>query len=118
LTWPLALASVLVGGALVLRFESWGAQAAAPLIAYVILWLGAVLPMPDLMRRHDVSYGIYIYAFPVQQLLAMTGLYRHGLVVFDLVAALATIPLAIGSWLLIERPVMRRARGPRRTTSG
>ena len=112
-TWPLAVAATVLGAAFVLRFETWGAQLAAPLIAYVVLWLGAVLPMPDLLRRHDVSYGIYIYAFPVQQLLAMTGLHHAGLVVFDVVAAVATVPLAVASWLLVERPVMRQARGRR-----
>lgn len=117
-TWPLAGAATVLGGLLVLSFESWGAQLAAPLIAYVVLWLGAVLPMPDLLRRHDVSYGIYIYAFPVQQLLAMTGLHHQGLALFDVVAAVATVPLAVASWLLVERPVMRRARAHRSPQSG
>ncbi|WP_456789420.1 acyltransferase family protein [Cellulomonas sp. P5_C5] len=111
LTWPLAVAATALGAVLVLGIPGWGAQLAAPLVAYVVLWLGAVLPMPGLLRKHDVSYGIYIYAFPVQQLLAMAGAHHLGLVAYDLLAAVATIPLAVGSWLLVERPVMRRARG-------
>jgi peptidoglycan/LPS O-acetylase OafA/YrhL len=99
------------GALLVLGVPGFGIQLAAPLVAYVVLWLGAVLPMPDLLRRHDVSYGIYIYAFPVQQLLAMAGAHHLGLVAYDLLAAVATVPLAVASWLLLERPIMRRARG-------
>ncbi len=88
-----------------------GPQIAAPLLTYFVLWLGAVLPCPDLVRRHDVSYGVYIYAFPVQQLFAVAGLATVlALPVFDLLALIAVVPLAAASWLLIERPVMQRAR--------
>jgi peptidoglycan/LPS O-acetylase OafA/YrhL len=110
LTWPLAVLSTALTAVLVLGVPGFGIQLAAPLVAYVVLWLGAVLPMPDLLRRHDVSYGIYIYAFPVQQLLAMAGAHHLGLVAYDLLAAVATVPFAVASWLLVERPIMRRAR--------
>ena len=110
LTWPVALASVAGTLLAVWQLDGWGAQLTAPLIAYVALWLGAVLPCPDLIRRNDISYGIYIYAFPVQQLLAMVGAHTWPLALFDVVAAVATIPLAAASWVFVERPVMRRAR--------
>ena len=67
--WPLSSSAAV----LVVAVDHWGAQAAAPLIAYVLLWLSTVLPSPRLARRHDISYGVYIYAFPVQQLLAYAG---------------------------------------------
>ncbi|MEO7059851.1 MAG: acyltransferase [Lapillicoccus sp.] len=88
----------------------WGAQAAAPLVAYVLLWVGAVLPSPELIRRHDISYGAYVYAFPVSQLLAVAGAYRLGVVILDLAAVAVTTGLATLSWRLVERPAMRRAR--------
>ncbi len=111
LTWPLALLAVLGTLGVTVLLPGWGAQLAAPLIAYATLWAGAAVPCPDLIRRHDISYGMYIYAFPVQQLLALGGAPTWNLAVFDVVAAVATVPLAVGSWLLIEQPVMRRARG-------
>jgi peptidoglycan/LPS O-acetylase OafA/YrhL len=49
----------------------------------------------------DVSYGLYIYAFPIQQLLA-----QHGRLTFP-TAVLCTLPLAIGSWFLVEKPALR-----------
>ncbi len=64
----------------------------------VVIALGR-LPGPRLAA--DLSYGLYIYAFPVQQLLA-----AHGLLSFP-AALLATLPLAIASWLLIEKPALR-----------
>ncbi|MDQ0373257.1 acyltransferase family protein [Cellulomonas humilata] len=109
-TWPLALLAAAVGFLIVLNVPGWGPQLAAPLLAYVIMWAGAVIPAPRLVQKHDVSYGVYIYAWPVQQLLALAGLYTLNLAVYDLLAIVCTLPLAIASWLLIERPVLRRAR--------
>jgi peptidoglycan/LPS O-acetylase OafA/YrhL len=110
LTWPLA---VLAAGTVVLStslLDGWGAQLSALPVAYLVLWVGSWLPSPALVRRHDISYGVYIYAFPVQQLLAMAGAATWNLAVYDIVALAATIPLATASWLLVERPTMRRAR--------
>lgn len=48
----------------------------------------------------DLSYGIYIYAFPIQQLLAGYGR-------LDVVTAIAAVlPFAALSWFLVERPAM------------
>ncbi len=107
---PVALAAVVGAGVLVLAVGHWGAQAASPLIAYALLWLSTVLPSPRVARRHDISYGVYIYAFPIQQLLAYAGAYRLGLVVYDLVAAVVTAAVAVGSWRVVERPALRWAR--------
>jgi peptidoglycan/LPS O-acetylase OafA/YrhL len=115
---PVALAALVTAAALVLAVDHWGTQAAAPLIAYVLLWLSTVLPAPRLARRHDISYGVYIYAFPVQQLLAYAGAPGLGLVAYDVLAALATALLAAISWWLVERPPLRwaRRRFPSRTS--
>lgn len=88
----------------------WGGAASAVFIAYAIFWIASWLPSPTLVQRNDVSYGLYIYAFPVQQGLAMAGVHTYGLVPFMLAATLGTLPLAIASWVLIERPIMRRVR--------
>lgn len=115
LTWPLGLLALVASVASAVLIDGWGAQLAAPLLAYGFLCLGAVLPCPDFVRRNDVSYGIYIYAFPVQQLLMIAGAHAWPLAVFDLAAAVVVAPLAAASWFLVERPVMRRAR---RATAG
>jgi len=111
---PLHWAGAAVSAAVVLGsiwlLNGWGAQLTAPFLAYLLLWVGSVLPSPRLIQRHDISYGVYIYAFPMQQLLVLTGIQDRGLVVYDIVALACTVPLATASWLLIERPAMRRAR--------
>jgi len=110
LHWAGAAISVSAVLGAIWVFDGWGAQLTAPFIAYLLLWVASVVPSPPLVQRHDISYGVYIYAFPVQQLLILTGVHQRGLLVYDVLTLVSVVPLAIGSWLLVERPVMRRAR--------
>jgi peptidoglycan/LPS O-acetylase OafA/YrhL len=48
----------------------------------------------------DLSYGIYIYAFPVQQALAAWGQLNLA------TAVLAVLPFAVASWFLVEKPAL------------
>lgn len=78
--------------------------------AYAVLWLGAVLPT-RVGSVNDISYGLYIYAFPVQQLLAVLHVpERLGFWGFALTAWLLTLPLATASWFLVEKPALRLRR--------
>lgn len=106
--WLAAVAGVLLVG-LVLS-DQFGAFAAAP-AAYLVLWLGARLPLHRVASRNDVSYGMYVYAFPVQQLLVLAS---AGVILppwlFAVLATALTVPFAWASWLLVERPAMRLKR--------
>ena len=109
-----AVCAAVAGGGLVAISPHWGPQAAAPLFAYFLLWFATVVPCPRIIQTHDVSYGVYIYAFPMQQLLASFGMADRGLWAFGLSAAILTIGCAVSSWLLVERPAMRRLTRPRK----
>lgn len=63
-------------------------------------------------RRNDISYGVYIYAFPVQQLVVQLGggSLPEPVISCSFVSLLVVVPLAIVSWLLVERPAMRTGR--------
>jgi peptidoglycan/LPS O-acetylase OafA/YrhL len=74
--------------------------------AYAILSLIALAPEVFRGWRNDYSYGVYIYAFPVQQSLVHFGVASLGLAVYLLASSMACIVLAIGSWHLIERPLL------------
>jgi peptidoglycan/LPS O-acetylase OafA/YrhL len=63
----------------------------------------------------DVSYGVYVYAFPVQQ--SLWALWGSGLrpgVMFA-IAAPITYLLALLSWRVIERPALRLKRRGRQS---
>lgn len=83
-----------------------GALGAAP-IAYLCLWLGGTLPLQRIGRTNDISYGVYIYAFPVQLLLTILGVARAGLFAYTGACLLAVLPLAWVSWRLVEKPALR-----------
>ncbi len=77
--------------------------------SYCLLYLAfhPRLPLKHFARRGDFSYGIYLYAFPVQQLLALyAGHSLNGLTMF-VASILLSLLLAWLSWNLIEKPCLR-----------
>jgi peptidoglycan/LPS O-acetylase OafA/YrhL len=78
-----------------------------PALVYPTLWLGAHLPCRKIGATNDLSYGVYIYAFPVGQLLAIAGVQRAGYVIFLLATVAGTFPLAAASWWGVEKWAMR-----------
>ena len=81
-----------------------------PLIAYPMVWLGYHLPFQRVGSRNDYSYGLYIYAYPVQQLLAIWGVIRWGFFPYFGLALAITFPLAIASWWAIEKHALKLKR--------
>lgn len=56
-------------------------------------------------KRMDISYGVYIYAFPIQQTSVEIGLRQEwSLTTYFLVSFSITVCLACISWWVIERP--------------
>lgn len=79
--------------------------AAIPL-AYAIIVSGALIDNERFRLRNDLSYGVYIYACPIQQLLVICGLGILNPIVLTIIAAVATLPFAAMSWFLVEKPAM------------
>lgn len=73
--------------------------------SFIFLWFGLRLSDRIIRRKFDYSYGMYIYAFPVQQILInMTTL---GFTASLIASVCITIVLAALSWHFIERPALR-----------
>ena len=81
----------------------------APALAYPLLWLGIHLPAPfqRIGARNDYSYGVYIYGWPVQQLLGMWGVQHWGYAVFTASAITGSLTLAVLSWHLVEKRALK-----------
>ena len=58
-----------------------------------------------LLRRNDISYGVYIYHMPVLNLFLFLGI--SGSLWSVTVASLISLALAVASWHFIERPALR-----------
>jgi peptidoglycan/LPS O-acetylase OafA/YrhL len=103
--WSLVAVSVVIVVVASVFLPDYRVVAALPL-AYAVIVAGALIQHKRLRLRTDLSYGVYIYAFPVQQLLAISGLTFLTPVVFFIVSTVATLPLAALSWFLVEKRAM------------
>ena len=75
--------------------------------AYVIMYLGTSTRFSRVNFPNDYSYGTYIYAFPITQVLACINENHHMPIwVFCTLAVLCTAPVAYASWHLVEKPAM------------
>jgi len=102
--WSLVAVSVVIVLAAGL-LPDYRVVAALPL-AYAVIVSGALIHNKRLRLRTDLSYGVYIYAFPTQQVLASLGLVFLNPLVFFLISTAATLPLAALSWFLVEKRAM------------
>jgi peptidoglycan/LPS O-acetylase OafA/YrhL len=75
-------------------------------LSLVLLPLGASRRLAQIGRRRDLSYGFYLYAWPVQAVLAAAGATGAGLVPYMAVATLVALGLAWSSWHLVEAPAL------------
>jgi len=75
-------------------------------LPYILLYLGKKLPLRKISKWGDYSYGIYIYAFPIQQTLVFFGINSYGIVCYFALSVLITLLLAIMSWCFIEKPCL------------
>jgi peptidoglycan/LPS O-acetylase OafA/YrhL len=74
-------------------------------IGYFVLWFCYVPRLPRIPGDIDLSYGTYLWAFPVQQLLVMSGI-RQPLELFAMATSIA-LTLAALSWFLVEKPALQ-----------
>ncbi|WP_353988425.1 acyltransferase family protein [Ruicaihuangia caeni] len=105
--------SVLIGSLRLGGFSTIGTIAGA----YFVLYLAARLPraLQRVGKVNDYSYGVYIYGFVVQQLLAHFGAQRFGLVPYIGLALVLSLGCAWVSWHLVEKRAMRaKSWGPGR----
>jgi len=103
---PATIASVLIIWAL--TFTPMAVVFAPLPLALVLMVLGSVLKWDKVGSKYDLSYGVYIYGFPVQQLLALVfpvGGFWHVLYILACLACVA--PLAWASFRFVENPALK-----------
>ncbi|MEU5553722.1 acyltransferase [Micromonospora sp. NPDC047793] len=103
--WAALAGVVLTGSLLKGGFFAVG----LPAFAYVVLYAAVALPkqLSRISRRHDYTYGLYIYGFPVQQVIALVGGAEFGVFGYTVLSLLGTLAFAVPSWHLVERPALR-----------
>lgn len=112
--WPAALMLALGLLAWWLSLPSFGL---AMIVATLAVQIGErAWPIwKDAGRHGDLSYGLYLYAFPVQQLYVLWLGPRHPYALMLSLALLTTLALAWLSWRLVERPALALKPKPKPT---
>jgi len=105
--WAMGLAVIGIGAGLAIGRT----EAVLPIFGSYLLLVAACtprLPLAGFGQRGDVSYGLYVYAYPIQQLvLHVAGGSTDPLRVLA-VSFPATLAIAALSWRFIEAPALAR----------
>jgi peptidoglycan/LPS O-acetylase OafA/YrhL len=75
-------------------------------VGYFVLWFAYVPRLPAIPRDLDLSYGTYLWAFPVQQCLIQLAGVRDPLVLFAMAVPIV-LAIAAASWLFVEKPALK-----------
>jgi peptidoglycan/LPS O-acetylase OafA/YrhL len=73
--------------------------------AYLVLYLALAITLPNLAKYGDLSYGVYIYAWPIQQSISLL---LHANWILNLLLTLPVVLVcAFLSWHVVESPALR-----------
>lgn len=100
----LGTAIIVLVSIAILTAISTSAVALLPAFALATILIGKIEPPTWLQPRLDISYGIYLFAFPVQQVIASYGLPFWPSLALSLTI---TTGLAMLSAVLIEQPAVK-----------
>jgi peptidoglycan/LPS O-acetylase OafA/YrhL len=107
-TWfiPLLLVIAFLSSYKTLMWALFGSTA----FAMAIIFLGSSNILSKLPKKIDISYGIYLYHWPVQQTLVHFYSEQRDRLLFILISLLVSATLAYISAILIEQPALKYAR--------
>ena len=81
---------------------------AAPALTYLMAFIGvSSVPTPALFKRGDYSYGIYLYGFPLQQVVVGAFASVESSVLQFFMALPVIALFSAFSWHVIEKPILK-----------
>jgi len=95
LQWRLVPSAAMLGGASLVMFQ-----------AFAVVWVGMAGLKLIPFRFPDISYGLYVFHFPIVLFLGS----RYGITSLSEMLVWAfflVIPLCLASWYLVEKPALR-----------
>jgi len=65
-------------------------------------------PLNFLQHYDNISYGLYLYHYPVIQILIRYDIHQQNITLCLILTFVITIILALLSWYIIEKPLLNR----------
>ncbi|MDB5250003.1 MAG: acyltransferase [Segetibacter sp.] len=100
-------ANILMAVALLTVYTFLEPVTLAVFIAYCVIIIGTSKAIVSL-KGYDLSYGFYLYAFPVQQLVLLYFGYDINVWMHILISSLITLVFAFFSWKYVEKPFLQK----------
>ena len=91
----------------------WAIEISAIPLAYIILFISVTLKSPKFIQNNDISYGVYIYAWPIQCVIAcFITIYAISINIwaYIILCWVVTAIFAVCSWFLLEKPILSKVR--------
>ena len=82
-------------------------------MTYIVLYLAINLKSPKFIQKNDISYGIYIYSWPIQIVLTCYyKLYNPNMNVleFGIISLIIAMAFGLFSWYVVEKPILNKVR--------
>ena len=91
----------------------WATEICAIPMIYIILYISLNLKSPKFIQQNDISYGLYIYAWPIQSVIAtIIAVYGFNVNVwiYTFICFVVTSIVALFSWYIVEKPILNKIR--------
>lgn len=91
----------------------WATEICAIPFIYIILYLAIVIKSPKFIKENDISYGVYVFSWPIQTTLAcflLTNKIYCNPLVFFIISSFLVVGMSLLSWFLVEKPILNKVR--------
>lgn len=91
----------------------WAMELSSIPMIYIILYISMTLKSPKWIQKNDISYGIYIYAWPIQALILRIFIFYNipqNIFLYTGTCLLVIVLYSIFSWFIIEKPILEKLR--------
>lgn len=93
--------------------DYWAIEICAIPLTYIILFISLALKSPKFIQENDISYGVYIYGWPIQCVIACFLTVNKIIIdiwLYIVICFIITACFALISWFLLERPILAKVR--------
>jgi peptidoglycan/LPS O-acetylase OafA/YrhL len=104
--WVIAALAATLLFLLNAHFATLGFALFGSYVLFSVAALGRGTILSRINNRDDISYGLYLYAWPIEKLLLWWRV-TDNLVILGLITLVLAAAAGAASWYLVEKPVMR-----------